>query len=414
MHTKIIKNILWLLSEKGLQIGFGIAISGMLARHIGIENFGIFQYTIAMVMLFSSASFICGMEAVLPKLVNATATEKHTIVISAFVLRFCTALVGYIGFFVYYLYFSNIKLDIDYQFIAMIGGVIILREPFNIVVSTLQANTDERIAVLIRLISLTIKFALIYVFLCNHTLNLNTAAFSWFIEALLISVLLSFLYFKTINGLRFKFNLNLSILKKLLSDGSRFWIGLICMYLFLRLDRIFLLHYASLVDLGIYSAAMQINDNILTLAPIIAISFAPMMVYKVNDIILIRRNVIKLTFLMGGIGLLIASVGYFMSPYIILTIFGDKYIDSASVLQIVLFISILVFIDAGLNTFLIKYGNGIFIIKKWFLALLVSLVFNVLLTKSLKVNGVLLANVSGYVTAIAIGIYYLIFYKRLK
>ncbi|AOR57977.1 oligosaccharide flippase family protein [Pectobacterium parmentieri] len=410
MNVKILLNIFWLISEKGFQVIAGIIISGMLARGLGVEMFGSYQYALAMVLLFSSLSFICGMEVVLPCLVNANESMRAEIISSAFVLRLSSAVLGYIAFVVYMYFSSSDPLPLKALF--FLGAIILVREPFNIVVSLLQAKTDEKIGVFIRLISLGIKFSAFFLLFHTSSITVTSASILWFIEALLIAIALVFLARLLDPNLKFKFDINR--IKELLVSGTKFWLGLVCMYFFLRIDRIFLLHYTDLKQLGIYAAAAQISDNLVTLAPIISISAAPILIYSVKSIETIKRNVVRLTVFMALIGVLIALTGSVFANFIVNVIFGTDFSDAATVLRLTLLISILVFIDSGLNTFIIKYGSGKVIILKWAIALAISLLVNIFCIKSLGLHSVILANFMGYTAAIIFGFLYLFKFKNEK
>ncbi len=372
--------------------------------------FGSYQYALAMVLLFSSLSFICGMEVVLPCLVNENESMRAEIISSAFVLRLSSAAIGYIAFIIYMYYSSSDPLPLKALF--FLGAIILVREPFNIVVSLLQAKTDEKIGVFIRLISLGIKFFALFLLFHNSSITVTSASILWFIEALFIATALVFLARLLYPDLKFKFDLNKT--KRLLMSGTKFWLGLVCMYFFLRIDRIFLLHYTDLKQLGIYAAATQISDHLVTLAPVISISAAPILIYSVKSIETIKRNVVKLTIFMALIGVLIALTGSMLADFIVNTVFGTNFSDAATVLRLTLFISVLVFIDSGLNTFIIKYGNGKIIILKWTIALIISLLVNFFCINSLGLHSVILANFMGYTGAIVFGFLYLLKFKNEK
>ena len=57
-YRTIIRNILWMLTERGAQIAGGIAVSGLLARSLGAAQFGLFQYAQSLVFLAASLTLI--------------------------------------------------------------------------------------------------------------------------------------------------------------------------------------------------------------------------------------------------------------------------------------------------------------------------------------------------------------------
>uniref|UniRef100_UPI003D6FEF3E hypothetical protein n=1 Tax=Enterobacter roggenkampii TaxID=1812935 RepID=UPI003D6FEF3E len=138
------------------------------------------------------------------------------------------------------------------------------------------------------------------------------------------------------------------------------------------------------------------------------------LIYSVKALGTIKRNVLKLTAIMAFIGVFIALLGSLLANFIVNIIFGTGFSEAAGVLRLTLLVSILIFIDAGLNTFIIKYGNGRVIIIKWIFALAISLLVNILFIKSLGLHSVILANFMGYSAAIIFGFLYLFKFKDEK
>ncbi|MDE1474604.1 oligosaccharide flippase family protein [Xenorhabdus bovienii] len=406
---KILKNIFWLLSEKGSQILIGIIISGLLARNLGIVNFGYFQYTLSIILLFSSITYICGSEVIIPRLINASTQERNSVITNGFLLRLFASLFGSIFFF---LYIINTDIGKEFPFSVLLLSIIVLiREPFNIIVSILQAECNEKIAVWIRILALFLKLLLLFVAVYFNNLNFNIVSVAWLFESVLIATTLTVLI-KHIEK-KYIFSFDRKKIIYLLGVGIKFWVGLIFMYLFLRLDRIFIMYKLDPVTLGIYSAATQITDNIVTLAPIIAISCAPILIYNKDHHSDIIKNVFLLTFIMALIGFIVAITGYFLSPLIIKSIFSEKYYQSIDILKYLFLLCIPIFIDAGLNTLIIKNGNGYLIIAKWFIALAISFIINLLNIEKLGVSSIILSNLFGYISAVIFGFIY-IFMNRNK
>lgn len=67
MQRRVANNLVWMLVERGLQVGAGIGIVAMLARGLGPEGFAHIQYAQAVVYIASSIALICGGEVVIPR-----------------------------------------------------------------------------------------------------------------------------------------------------------------------------------------------------------------------------------------------------------------------------------------------------------------------------------------------------------
>ncbi|EMQ4857677.1 oligosaccharide flippase family protein [Morganella morganii] len=405
---KILKNILWLMTEKGSQILIGIFISGLLARNLGVVDFGYFQYTISMILLFSSLTFICGSEVVVPKLVTSSKSERNSIITNCFLLRIIASTVGCL-LFILYLYHTDIGKEYTLS-IFLLALIILFREPFNTTVSILQSECNEKIAVWIRIIALLTKLILLIIVYSLGYLNFQFTSILWLFECLLIASILVII-FKRIEP-NYCFSFEKRDFFKLLNTGIKFWLGIMLMYLFLRIDRIFIMYTLSPAILGTYSAATQITDNMLTVAPIIAISAAPLLIYNKFSKKDIIRNVTLLTCVMAAIGFLIAIIGYFLSPLMISIIFGSSYDDSTRILQYLFLLCIPIFIDAGLNTLIIKNGNGYIIMAKWTIALLIAITFNFIFIHKLGLTAIIVSNFLGYSSAVIFGLIYIINQKN--
>ncbi len=112
-----------------------------------------------------------------------------------------------------------------------------------------------------------------------------------------------------------------------------FWLGLICMYLFLKLDRLMLERTISFADLGRYSAAQQLNENWITLALMLAQTLAPAFVYRVQRAADLRRNLWRLmamtAVLMTG-GALVLDL---LAGFIIGRVFGPDYAGATDIFR---------------------------------------------------------------------------------
>ena len=62
----VIRNIFWLLAEHGSRIILSTLSVSLMARALGVEQYGLLQYTLGLVAAFSSISFICGAEVLVP------------------------------------------------------------------------------------------------------------------------------------------------------------------------------------------------------------------------------------------------------------------------------------------------------------------------------------------------------------
>ncbi|VVE63689.1 lipopolysaccharide biosynthesis protein [Pandoraea anapnoica] len=400
-YRTIFRNILWMLTERGAQIAGGIAVSGLLARSLGAAQFGLFQYAQSLVFLAASLTLLCGSEVVVPRLVGKPEDEQRTVIAHAFVLRLAAAAVAYTILTIYVVGFA----ESDLVVVALWLGVALwFREPSGIVVAWLQARTFNRPSVTANLCALFVKLALVAVLFVTHA---NVAAFAvvYAVEAVVAAALLARYYLRHSPKTAVVWSRRLLI--DLLASGSTFWGGLMLMMLFKRIDQLVLKPIIPLSELGAYAAAMQVTENFVLVAPIIANSIAPQLIFQTMDNLTARRNTVRAVWLMVAAGASLAIPIAVLAPWIVHLIYGAGFAESAQILRVSALMGILVFADAALNLTLVRRGAGRWVIAKWLCAAVVAFVVVRGLAPQLGALAGALGYGAGYAAALVLGVWLL-------
>jgi PST family polysaccharide transporter len=196
-------------------------------------------------------------------------------------------------------------------------------------------------------------------------------------------------------------------LRHFASAGTVFWIGLVCMYLFLKLDRLMLERAISFADLGRYSAAQQINENWIALALMLAQTIAPAFVYRVQERAQLLRNVIRLMALAAGVMICGALALDALAPLVITRVFGPNYVDAIPIFRWCVWLSVPAGIEAIGNLVLLKYQAKFVLLTKWLLALAVAFAVNLIMIARIGAFGALAGLAAGYTAAVAVNVYYI-------
>ena len=94
-RKKILINISWLLLEHGVRLVTGVFSASILARVLGVEGYGMFNYTLGLTLIFQSLSYINPAELMIPKLSNANSIERRKLMGNGFVIRLFFSLIAY-------------------------------------------------------------------------------------------------------------------------------------------------------------------------------------------------------------------------------------------------------------------------------------------------------------------------------
>src|SRR5579863_3616539 len=278
--AKAVANIVWLGLERLTQIGVAIAISGMLARHFGPDVFGKWQYANTLLLVLAPVTWVCGAEILVPTIVHRPPAQLGTVLGSAFVLRLGVSAVALL------ITWAGIAAGATDPLVgAMLAGLavtMLFREPFvGVINAWLQSMTYSKPQLLTSMSTAVLKAGVVYLMVRAIA---TPARFGWLwaAESALIGAVL-LIYYTRRHGGKLGWHVDRSLFKHFATAGTVFWIGLICMYLFLKLDRLMLERAISFADLGRYSAAQQLNENWITLALMLAQTIAPAFVYRVQE-----------------------------------------------------------------------------------------------------------------------------------
>ncbi|APA85608.1 oligosaccharide flippase family protein [Paraburkholderia sprentiae WSM5005] len=407
--TRAFTNIVWLGLERLTQIGVAIVISGMLARYFGPDTFGKWQYANTLLLVLSPITWVCGAEILVPTIVNRPPEQLGTVLGSAFALRFSVSVVALL------LTWLGIALHFFDPLVgAMLAGLavtMLFREPFvGVINAWLQSMTYSKPQLLTSMSTAVIKAGLVFL-LVRAMAAPARFGWLWALESAAIGAVL-LLYFMRRHGGKLGWHVERSLFRHFASAGTVFWLGLICMYLFLKLDRLMLERAISFADLGRYSAAQQLNENWITLALMLAQTIAPAFVYRVQGIAQLRRNMWRLTALTAVLMVCGALVLDLLAGFIIRRVFGPAFEGAIDIFRVAVWLSVPAGIEAIGNLVVLKYQARFVLLAKWLLALAVAFAVNLLAIPRLGAYGALVGLAAGYLAAASVNLYYIRFKLR--
>jgi len=401
MRKQIARNVFWLVSERGLQVAFGIVSVALIARSIGPEGFAEFQYAQSLVLIASSFALICGNEVVVPRLVADQAPgAQHNLLAHVYGLREIAAILGYVGLVAVVALTEEDRTIV--QIVIILGIPMMMREPFGAVRTWMQSRTDSRPAVIYGLFGLAFRTVMVggLYLLSMHAVE----AYAWIltIESILCAALLARYYMQRSPRVRVSFDRPLAM--RLLRDGTVLWVSVMLMLCAKRVDQLLLKPHISLFDLGAYAASMQILDNFMMLATIVASTLAPMTIYAQSTLVMVRRNVLRVTAGMVAMGVAGGALIAVCAPWIIALIYGANYAPAADLLRLSAMASGLVFADAALSLLVLYLRKPNWLVEKWLLVLATMVVVDLVAIPKFGAQGAVFGYIAGNAVAVIVGI----------
>ncbi|MFX1736277.1 oligosaccharide flippase family protein [Paraburkholderia sp. A1RI_3L] len=402
-------NIVWLGLERVTQIAVAIVISGVLARYFGPDVFGKWQYANTLLLVLAPLTWVCGAEILVPTIVARPPAQLGTVIGSAFALRLSVSALALV------LTWAGIAAGATDPLVgAMLAGLavtMLFREPFiGVINAWLQSMTFSRPQLLASMVTAIAKAALVWL-LVRMAAEPSRFGWLWALESAAIGAVL-LVYYRYRHGGRLGWHLDRGLFRHFATAGTVFWLGLICMYLFLKLDRLMLERAISFADLGRYSAAQQLNENWIALALMLAQTIAPAFVYRVQDVGQLRRNMWHLFGLTALLMLSGALVLDLLAGFIISHVFGPGYEEATSIFRWAVWLSVPAGIEAIGNLVVLKYQAKFVLLAKWLLALAVAFAVNLAAIARFGAYGALLGLAAGYLAAASVNFYYLRFRLR--
>ncbi len=401
--TRALANLFWIICERLSQMLVAIFVSGMLARYFGPAIFGKWQYANAILAILVPLTWLCGAEMLLPMFVQTRGKSLGTLIGSAFVLRL-TAALG-----VFFIACSVLAVSsIDPLVRMMLVGLmvtLIFREPFSVITIWLQSLTHNRPALLITISGALVKVVLVFV-LVRLAVTPSYFGWLWALEAALIATALTF-YFAGAHEGKLKWQIDPKLLRHFASVGFIFWLGIICMTLFLKLDRLMLEKYLSYTELGLYAAAQQLNENWLIFGTMLAQTLAPAFIYRINTLAQLQRNLLRLVTSTALFMALCALILSLLSPLIVRLVFGPNYMQAADFLRWAVWLSVPAIIEATTNLVVLRNQAKFVLLTKWALAFVIAFTLNYFLIPRYGGYGALLGLAGGYFAALSVNFYYI-------
>lgn len=336
---KILGNTGWLFFDKILRMGMGLLVGVWVARYLGPEQFGLFNYAAAIVALFTAIASL-GLNSIVVRDLVKNPEEANSTLGTAFLLQLIGAGMA--------LSLAAIAVsamrpgDETAMFIVAIFGFAMLFKPTDVVRYWFESRVQSKYTVWIENTTFLIFSAIKVVLIFNAA---ELISFVWIVlaEAAMVALLLLAIYSHQGNKIR-AWEYKLSRAKSLLSDSWPLILSGLAATLYMRIDQIMLGQLVGDEAVGVYSAAVRVSEVWYFIPMTIVASVFPSIIEaKKKSHELYQQRLKNLFELMVILALALALPISFMSEWIMAILYGQGYSDSAQVLVIHVWTGLFVF-----------------------------------------------------------------------
>lgn len=351
--SKFFNNTSWLVGDKIFTMIIGVFVTALITRYLGPENYGLFNYALSFVTLFTALSTL-GLETITIKSIIDKEEKEGTILYTSLVLRviggiFLTLMASVVIRFV-------TPNDSLLHMLVLIMSFTMVFKSLEVIEYWIQAYQKSKISSLIRMgvyISSSL-FKIAFVLLNGNLVHL---ALIYMTDALIVGIALIVAYFKKRTSYS-KWNFNVNYAKGVLSKSWYMIITGLMITLYMQIDKIML---GSMLpnkeELGLYSAATQISSMWYFIPMAIITSFKPViMSKKKNDDNSYLKSVQLSYSIVAWLGIAFGIFILLFSNIIIDILFGADYSQASNILTVSVWAGTFALLGSARGTWLICEG----------------------------------------------------------
>jgi len=387
--VKILSNIAWLFSDTALRMCVGLFVGVWVARYLGPDNFGLLNYAVAFVSLFSAIATM-GLQDIVVREIVRNPTSGPEVMGTSFVLRAAGGLIAFM------LILGTVNfLHSDEAFtisIIVIVGFTLVFQASEVIKYWFESQVQSKYNIWVQngvfLIFATVKILLI-------VSKAPLLAFVWviFAEGLMVAIGLIVIYLWR-GGKLSAWSPGFKRGKRLLRDSWPLFLSAIAVTIYMRIDQIMLGQLLGNKAVGLYSAAVRISELWYFIPIAIVASVFPSLLEtrKISEEVYIRR-LQRLYDLMVLLSLAVALPMTFLSDRVVLLLFGPSYADAGAVLAIHIWAAVFVFLGVASSKWFIAENRQMLSLQRTLLGVLVNIVLNLIMIPKFGIIGAAYATI---------------------
>lgn len=400
--NSFIKDVFSVGVSKVLIIIAGVTTSIIVARVLGPEKNGVIAALLVYPSLFMSVGSLGIRQSTTYFLGKAIFTEAQIKKAIAQIWLF-TTLFSIASCFLLLRYLSDVGDNMWYIVLALCPIPFALFNTYNsgLFLGKNQIGTFNKINWIPTVVVLVITAILV--------LWLSTGIQGYLIALIVGPLIISaILLFKNKFIEAFSLEVNWVIIKRMLSLGSIYALALMVINLNYRIDVILLDKLSTAFETGIYAKGVSITEYLWQIPMLLStVVFARSAVSKNDKMFSLKvAQLLRLSFLVIGLGALIL---FLCSEFIIVLMFGEAFIKSVEVLNVLLPGVVLLTIFKVINMDLSGKGKPWISLKAMLPALMINIVLNFILIPKYGAYGAALASTISYSLA---SVLFITFYSK--
>lgn len=387
-----INNIGWLFFDRVLRMGAGLLVGVWVARYLGPEQFGLFSYGVAILVLFNPVATLGLNEVVVRNLIMHPDKVDVTLG-TAFILQLmgggvaCLLAVATI-----YVMRPDDLLGIA---VISIFSYCFLFKAAEVVKYLFEARVSSKYVVWVENGAYFACSVIKVMLILGQT---SLMAFAWivFAEAALVAGGLLVAY-RLIVGSWSSWQFRIDRAAAFLRDSWPLILSGVVFAASMRIDQIMLARIAGDRIVGVYSAAVRVSEVFYFIPIIFVASIFPAIVQnRRRSVFLYYQSIQRLYVVLIWTAIFLALIVASLSTQIVGLLYGDEYREAAHILSIHIWGGVFVFFSVAWSKWMVNEGFQATILKLHLLSLVANILLNFLLIQKYGAIGAAIATVASY------------------
>jgi PST family polysaccharide transporter len=394
---KLFKNSSWLLLDKVARLLIGVITMAQIAKHIGPNDFGIWNYAIAVTAIAGGIA-ILGLDKLAVKEIVLNPDKRFQIISTALAMRL---MAGVCCFLVCMGLVWLLKAhDRTYLYCTLFTGLNIILQSGDVLDYYYQSQNSVQMTIIPKA-GIFVLFCGIKLYAIHLGAPLETFVQLSFWELLVTYTIIFSIYLRHNRIERINF-FNMKEAAILFSKGWPLLLTAVLVLIYMKTDQLLLDAMGGSASLGEYAAASRISELYYTIPVVIATAILPGLIAKRNshpdEYWLSLEKLIRLSFWFStGIAVFMS----FAARAIIIQLYGTQYPASALILSIHIWANVPVFVSVVITQYQVVEGNYKTNMYATFIGMMVNITLNCLLIPVYAGVGSAIAIVASQVTVLA-------------
>jgi O-antigen/teichoic acid export membrane protein len=389
--NRIASSIGWLTIERIVRLGVGVLITVGIARHLGPDGFGQFNYGIAMFTLVAVVAAL-GLDSIVQRDLVRMPEQRHELLGTCFGLKFVAGILGYT---LLVLIVRTTVQEPTTRNVCYVAGLGLLANGSFAVDNWFQSQTQAKYSAFVQGLSFFVAGATRIALLC---LSAGLLAFAWAycLEPVLIGILF-LVFFQAVAGSLIDWKFNRGLARKWLADSWPLLLSGLAIIVYTRIDQVMIAQLASDRALGIYSAAVRISEIGYFIPPILAASLLPSIV-RTREADIAKYDARRQYYfdLSVVVAVAIALPTTLLAAPIIHLLYGSAYAEAVPILCVLAWATLFAFIGGARQQYLITEGHMKFSFAAALAAAILNVVLNIFLIPHYQGFGAAIATMISY------------------